>query len=534
MYDEEKRSQLISTQGQESPLDLPGYEWVKNPPKNARPVLLGFQSSGIGRIMLEQESTITPSASPIAAMMEIESELEAEAETETETEADSEMEMEMEGAEPGKPVIIVKVADGAFDGTSRPISVTIDSAAPPAIPAFQPGPYFRVKGHNSEPLTREVLAGRSADKMNTNLTALNNAQDTAIQAKGELDYLRDKAIADAIRYRIALVEQEADKEVLSLMEAEAKALNLDSSNEIMSFMEASAGAQDLPPVNPDMVPIPPAVREIMIAEANAEPPGYPKTPVYIVEKPGVAFVPNGGTFEARVGPGGSVLANHVIERAGDLTKQKRGFHDFRKAHELMDVEAEKMKAFRAVINQPMDDAKASPEVEADLKPVINYSYIETSAEADAEAEVDAEAEAETEAEVEVDAEDLPPVNPDMVPIPPAVREIMIAEANAEPPGYPKTPVYIVEKPGVAFVPNGGTFEARVGPGGSVLANHVIERAGDLTKQKRGFHDFRKAHELMDVEAEKMKAFRAVINQPMDDAKASPEVEADLKPVINYN
>jgi len=178
--------------------------------------------------------------------------------------------------------------------------------------------------------------------MVTNKTDLQRAAKVAEEMKAELNYYRHRVYHDMLVHGNALMETAA---------------------------KATATLTDLPPVNPDMVPIPEVVHDIIEQEENAPPAGYPTTPVYVVQQLGKGFVPDSEFFEPRVGPGGSKMADFIIERKGTPKMQKM-FKQLKAAKDH-DAKAEKdMKGFKAIINQSLKDAPASPEVEADLKPTL--------------------------------------------------------------------------------------------------------------------------------------------------------------------
>jgi len=288
-------------------------------------------------------------------------------------ETDSELETDETSAMKDGPTIIVKI------GAGNPVVDEVQGTEP-YVPVMLPGAaFYPGAGHEDAARKADRVLGPNSHKMNTNRTALWKAKKVAEEAKANLNHYRHKVWYDTMVHGNALVETESEVE-----------------QGTEAATEAEVDAEDLPPVNPDMVPIPEAVHDILAMEKEKPIGGFPDTPVYIVQEMGKNFVPQGDTFTAQVGPGGSKMADYILERATSVDKLKKHYKPLMSAKNASESAADQLTVYRAIINQPFEDAKASPEVVADLKPVINYSYLESGAELDMEldSEIDAELDAE--------------------------------------------------------------------------------------------------------------------------------------------
>ena len=419
MYDDEKRAQLVNPSAQgdakpQPPLDLAGYDWVRTPPLNADPILLPYQASGFGRVMLEQSSSVVLGQSEAPAFLEAEAEAELDAEAEADLDAEAEAEFEAEAD--AEYYVVRRTPNGPFP------AVAYEMPDPkPRYALYLPGKDYAI-GLDQLPPASQVLADQAlapydTSKLSTDKKAIRSAERTAVEAKGELNYLHDKVALDSIRFQIRRAEREADKTVLAFMEAEAKHrpqfsfveaevdasaevdaeaeldMELEASAELDAELEAEADAEleaeavaeaeakvdaeaqagdlpGIPPVNPHMVPIPEAVREL-VNKQEENPYNFPETPVYIVEKPGVAFVPDGEFFQARVGPAGSQLADFILTRHPNNHKSNTiSSHVFQSAMDLAQNATDTLTQYRSTIEQPLPDAPSHGEVEADVKPTI--------------------------------------------------------------------------------------------------------------------------------------------------------------------
>jgi len=276
MYDQNKVKPLVNTAGQKGPLDLPGYAWVSNPPTNAVPTLLGFQSGGMGQIMLEEKSKVRPVAQP------------------------------------------------------------------------KDGPSFHTDPSPADPIPE--LTGKTPDEILAN--AAPRTVNLDVKVEKSAIKLEKKAEEKLEEYR---------HHIYTYIEPENSA-----------DPENSAGRKllQLPDKNPDMVPIPPAVHDIIEESEQAPPSGYPTIPVYQVKETGKAFVPNGGTFQAQVGPDGSGLANNLLQNVKNAKKLKKDMKTLNNATQTNEKAATDLQSYRDVVNKEVSEPKAMGIVKALKKVVI--------------------------------------------------------------------------------------------------------------------------------------------------------------------
>eukprot|EP00933_Yihiella_yeosuensis_P073250 TRINITY_DN81872_c0_g1_i1.p1 TRINITY_DN81872_c0_g1~~TRINITY_DN81872_c0_g1_i1.p1 ORF type:complete len:425 (-),score=90.34 TRINITY_DN81872_c0_g1_i1:68-1195(-) len=225
-----------------------------------------------------------------------------------------------------------------------------------------------------EELENELDSENIEDKMEQEGIAQANAED----AEETQSFLQTQNEAENEEEMEADNEDEADAEDDSEDAEEAEEEEPQQQQQVeepqaQSFAEAEVEYIATP--DPDMVPIPPRVQEIVDAHYATTEQMYHPIPVNMVKSIGSTFVPNGGTFEARVGPEAGAVADWILTRAADVPTLEKRQYPLWLANNDTKYAGELLHRYREVVNAPFEDPKSHGIVEADMKPRIVYDTV---------------------------------------------------------------------------------------------------------------------------------------------------------------
>lgn len=249
---------------------------------------------------------------------------------------------------------------------------------------FQKGWTFRPPQTemSTEKLVATVL-GKEQKKLSINKETINSAGDLVAKSAESMKTLRE-GLAEFEEFYFQngganipthIIGGTPEPYVPSFVEAGAKA-------------EAEAGAQNIPRANPDMVPIPSAVKEIIDRYYSSDKVMmYAPVPVTYVNKTtdnggAASFNHSAGFWYPRVGPAAVSKADYLLTRAKDVPKMELGHRRLWLAQNTSNGAEVELHKLRIEANQPLLDAKTHGIVDADLKPkmivdVVNGTQVVT-------------------------------------------------------------------------------------------------------------------------------------------------------------